>query len=289
MLLALALFYLWGQHQHQRLLSRLGKPELIAKLTRTVDHQGRRLKYLYWWLAVALLLVAAARPQWGIEVRKLERESAQIMVVLDVSQSMLAGDLKPDRLSRAKLVIDELMARLEGDEIGLVLFAGAAFVQFPLTTDYATARSFLAETRPGLIARPGTNLGAAVKVALEGFDMSSNGQRVVVLMTDGERHDEEALDAVRAAAADEVIFYTIGFGSAAGVRIPERNARGAKSLLTKPIGRAMKLFLVWTKRRYGLWPISARAPIFVRRAVVRRLNYCSLNLPGSNGEAQAKF
>ena len=113
------------------------------------------------------------------------------MVALDVSESMLAEDIKPNRLSRAKLEIADLMTRLGGDEVGLVLFSGASFIQFPLTSDYTTARSFLDGARPGVISKPGTNIGDAVRTAMTGFDENSNAQRVIVLITDGEGHDAE--------------------------------------------------------------------------------------------------
>ena len=226
LLLFAALFLVWALRRRRQLLATLGDAALIDQLSSSVDWQGRRRKALLWWLAMALLVIALARPQWGEEVRTLEREGIQIMLVLDVSQSMLATDLKPDRLSRAKLVITELISRLSGDDIGLVLFSGAAFIQFPLTSDYNTARAFLDEARPGVISRPGTNLGAAIETALTGFNTNSRGQRVIVLMTDGEGHDESALEIVRSAALDGVVFFAVGFGSPEGIRIPERNALG---------------------------------------------------------------
>ena len=154
----------------------------------------------------------------------VERTGVQVMVALDVSESMLAEDIKPNRLSRAKLEISDLMSRLGGDEVGLVLFSGASFIQFPLTSDYTTAQSFLDGARPGVISKPGTNIGDAVRTAMSGFDENSNSQRVIVLITDGEAHDAEAMNAVQQAADEGVIFYTIGFGSPEGVPIPETDA-----------------------------------------------------------------
>ena len=223
--LLIALFW-WAQRRRTAALASLGNPTLIARLTTGVNWRGR------WWqsalliAATVLALLAMARPQWGEDIQEVPREGVQVMVALDVSQSMLAEDVKPNRLARAKLEIADLMTKLNGDEIGLVLFSGASFIQFPLTSDYGTARSFLDGARPEVISRPGTDIGAAVRTALSGFDENSNAQRVIVLITDGEGHEADALDAVRQAAEDGVIFYTIGFGSPAGVPIPEYDAAG---------------------------------------------------------------
>ena len=216
----------WAQRRRQSAMRRLGNPELVRRLGAQVNWRGRHWKNALWLAAMSLLLVALARPQWGEEVQEIEREGVQVMVALDVSLSMLAEDIKPDRLSRAKLEIADLMSRLGGDEIGLVLFSGASFIQFPLTSDYTTARTFLDGARPGVISKPGTNLSDAVRTAMTGFDENSSSQRVIVLITDGEAHDADALAAVREAAEQGVIFYTIGFGSAEGVPIPETDSFG---------------------------------------------------------------
>ncbi|MFC2031721.1 VWA domain-containing protein, partial [Chloroflexota bacterium] len=174
----------------------------------------------------ALVIVALARPQWGSVTQMVEQEGIEVMVALDVSHSMLAQDIKPDRLSRAKMEIADLMSRLGGDEIGLVLFSGASFVQFPLTSDYATALTFLDNARPEVISRPGTAIGDAIRTALSGFDMSRASQKVILLITDGEDHGGEALAMAEAAAEQGVMLYTIGFGSPQGEPVPEYNSLG---------------------------------------------------------------
>jgi Ca-activated chloride channel family protein len=156
----------------------------------------------------------------------VEQEGIEVMVALDVSQSMLAQDIKPDRLSRAKMEIAELMGRLGGNEIGLVLFSGASFIQFPLTSDYATARGFLENARPEVISRPGTAIGDAIRTAMGGFDMNRSSQKVIVLITDGENHDGDAVGMAEQAASQGIMLYTIGFGSPQGEPIPQYNALG---------------------------------------------------------------
>lgn len=223
---ALALFLVWAGRRRQAALARLGNPALIERLGAQVNRRGRRWQVGLWLAAVTLLLVALARPQWGTETQEVERQGVQVMVALDVSNSMLAQDLKPSRLERAKLEIADLMRRIGGDEVGLVLFSGASFIQFPLTSDYATAQSFLDDARPSVISKPGTDIGDAVRTALRGFDEKSNSQRVILLITDGEGHEAGSLDVVKQAADEGVIFYTIGFGSPEGVPVPMTDAAG---------------------------------------------------------------
>jgi Ca-activated chloride channel family protein len=227
LLLPLAgLFLWWARRRRERDLARLGNPVLVQRLSSTVNWRGRRWKDALWLLVLAALLVALARPQWGSVTEVVEQEGIEVMVVLDVSNSMLAQDVKPDRLSRAKMEISDLMERLGGDEIGLVLFSGASFVQFPLTSDYATARTFLDNARPQVISRPGTAIAEAIRTAMGGFDVNRSSQKAIVLITDGEDHEGDALASARTAAEQGIRIYTVGFGSPEGVPIPEYDERG---------------------------------------------------------------
>lgn len=207
-------------------LARVGEAGLLARLSATVNRSGRRWQARLWFLALLCLILALARPRWGTEVDYVERQGIEIMVALDVSDSMLAQDVKPNRLARAKLEISELMDRLEGNEMGLVLFSGAAFVQFPLTADFATARTFVDAAAPGVISRPGTALGEAIDIALTGFNEERASQKVIILLTDGENHEGDALPAARRAADEGIIIYAIGFGSPQGEPIPDYDALG---------------------------------------------------------------
>jgi Ca-activated chloride channel family protein len=220
------LFLLWARRRRYADLARLGNPTLVQRLSSTVNWRGRRWRDVLWLVVLALVLVALARPQWGTVTEMVEQEGIEVMVALDVSESMLAQDVKPDRLSRAKMEIADLMTRLGGDEIGLVLFSGASFIQFPLTSDYATARTFLDNARPEVISRPGTAIGDAVRTAMSGFDMARTSQKVIVLITDGEDHGGDAVAMAEMAAEQGIMLYTIGFGSPQGEPIPEYDARG---------------------------------------------------------------
>lgn len=220
---AAALFLMWAAARQRSALARLGDPALIRRLSDNINWRGRRLQNILRLLALALMIVALARPQWGSEVREIQQEGLQVMVALDVSQSMLAQDIKPSRLDRAKLEIGDLMQRLDGDEIGLVLFSGASFVQVPLTSDYQSALNYMDSAGPNSISRPGTVIGDAIRTAASAFDPELSSQKVLVVMTDGEDKETDPLAAAQEAAEEDVLIYTIGFGTPEGEPIPEVN------------------------------------------------------------------
>ncbi len=225
-LILLGLLFNWLTRRKELALARFGAPSLVARLSATVNFSGRRWKTILWFVALSLVVVTLARPRWGSQVEYVERRGVEIMVALDVSESMLAEDLKPNRLARAKLEITELMDQLDGNEIGLVLFSGAAFVQFPLTSDFATARIFLDAAHPGVISRPGTALAEAIDVAIIGFNENRAAQRVIILLTDGENHEGNVLTAAEKAVEQGIIIYAIGFGSPNGEPIPQYGPDG---------------------------------------------------------------
>ncbi len=222
----LMLFLLWTSRRKKAAMARLGNPALLERLTANANRRGLRWRNALWLAALAAMIVALARPQWGTEVQTVEQQGIEIMVALDVSKSMLAEDLKPNRLTRAKLEISDLMDRLTGDELGLVLFSGKSFIQFPLTSDVATARQFLDAAAPGVISKQGTAIGDAIRTAMTGFDDTRASQKVIIIMTDGEDHDTQPVDAANTAAEKGIIIYTIGFGSPEGSPIPEFNDAG---------------------------------------------------------------
>lgn len=217
---AVAVFLWWAHKQQQKALLLLGEEKLIRKLTANLNWSGKKWKIILEITTLALIVLALARPQWGSEVREIEQEGLQVIVALDVSASMLAQDIKPNRLERAKLEIADLMKKLNGDEIGLVLFSGASFIQVPLTTDYNTALVYLDNASPEVISRPGTVIGDAMRTAWNGFDQEQNSQKVLVMMTDGEDHETDPVAAAQELADQGVLIYTIGFGTQEGETIP---------------------------------------------------------------------
>lgn len=227
LLVPLALLFLaWARARQKQALARLGDERLIQRLVANVNYSGRRWRRGLQLAALGLLVIALARPQWGSEVHEIDQEGLQVIVALDVSQSMLAEDIKPNRLERAKLEITDLVARLDGDEIGLVLFSGASFVQVPLTSDYLTALNYLDGANPHVISRPGTAIGDAIRTAMGGFDSKLASQKVLIIMTDGEDRETDPIAAAKAAADEDILIYTIGFGTPEGQPVPETDTSG---------------------------------------------------------------
>ena len=220
----------WASRRRAAAISRIGDPVLIALLSSAANGPMRRARTGLWFVGVGLLVVALARPQWGSDIEIVEMRGLQIMVVLDVSRSMLVGDVEPTRLDRAKLEVADLLSRLDGDAVGIVLFSGASFIQLPLTTDYATARTYLANASPRMITRQGTVIGEAVETAMIGFSDKRESQKVIIIMSDGESHAEEnVLDPVEAAlqaAREGAVIYAVGFGSMDGAPVPMFDEQG---------------------------------------------------------------
>ena len=216
----------WAHARTRRDLARFGDQQLLDRLTGTVSRRGQTTKTVLLVITVALLVTALARPQFGSRVETVRREGQDIVIALDVSASMVAEDMAPNRLQKAKFAIADLIGRLEGDRVGLVAFAGEAFVQCPLTLDYSAARLFLNAMDPGMMSVQGTNLGQAVEVALDAFAETDRRHRVLVVITDGEDHEGEVDAAVERALEEGVRIYTVGIGSAEGVPIPELEAAG---------------------------------------------------------------
>ena len=223
---ALMAFVWWAFARRAALVQRIGDPALIERLSVAVNRGMRRRRLVLWFLGITLIILALARPQWGSDVQIVEHRGVQVMVALDISRSMLAQDLKPTRLDRAKLEISDLMSRLTGDEVGIVLFSGASFIQFPLTFDYATARTYLRNASPDAITRQGTVIAKAIETAMTGFSEERVSQKIIVIMTDGENHEGDPIAAARQAAEDGAVIYTVGFGSPEGEPVPEYDGQG---------------------------------------------------------------
>lgn len=201
---------------------------LEARMAGTVRSGVRVWRSVARLTALALLIVAAARPQWGASEVELEQSGIDLVVALDISRSMLAEDLRPNRLERAKAEIADLVESLDGDRVGLVFFAGGAFPQCPLTVDYAAARLFLSQAEPSMISSQGTDMGAALTTALELFPAEGGRSRIVLVVTDGEDFGEgldQALDQLREAG---VVLYAVGIGTAEGAPIPDLDDAGVR-------------------------------------------------------------
>ena len=223
-LLAVLVFWVWTRRT--RTIGRLGDPVLLERLGLSRNLRMQFFRSALWFLGAALLIVALARPQWGSDIEIVEQRGVQVMIALDVSRSMLVQDLKPTRLDRAKLEISDLISTLDGDEVGIVLFSGASFVQFPLTSDYATARTYLSHASPNSITRQGTVIAEAIETATIAFSHERPGQKIIVIMTDGENHEGDPVGMARRAAGEGIVIYTVGLGSPEGGPVPEYDDAG---------------------------------------------------------------
>ena len=223
----LGLLYWYAGRSGRALLDRFGEHGLVRLLSASVNVAALRGKGALVLLAFALLAVALARPQFGTRVETIRRQGQDVMVALDVSRSMHAEDIVPNRLERAKIEVGRIIQRLEGDRIGLVAFAGDAFVQSPLTADYGAAMMFLSAMDPGLMSVQGTDLARAIAVSVEALDETPPENRIVVIVTDGEDHEGGLTEAIVGATEAEVTIHTVGVGSVEGVPIPDGDGGGA--------------------------------------------------------------
>ena len=190
----------WCLSQRKRRLARVGTPVAIARLA--PEASVGRLRWKFWLLCLAIvaLVVALARPQAGSKLKEVEREGVEIMVAIDVSNSMLANDFEPSRLERTKYAVGRVIEGLSEDKIGVIVFAGDAYVQLPITADYLTAKNFVQQISPSQVTKQGTAIGAAIDMAAGSFSSQSESSRVLVLVTDGENHEDDALVAAERAA-----------------------------------------------------------------------------------------
>lgn len=219
-------FLLWRERQRRARLHRIGDAALVALLSRRVSHTRRLMKTVFWVLALTALIVAVARPAWGVRVDRIETQGVSVFVLLDVSRSMNAEDVPPSRLTRAKIGLLDVAEGLEGNELGMVAFAGSAFVVFPLTTDVNAVQIFVNSITTDSMSRQGTAIGAAIRLALAAFDEAQARERVILLVTDGENQTDDLEGALQAAANAEVPIHVLAYGTEAGGSIPIRNSEG---------------------------------------------------------------
>lgn len=219
-------FTWWVGRARRRALHQFGNPELIDKLTQTVSKRGRAVKSLLLIAAMSLLLLALARPQVGTKLEEIKRSGIDMVVAIDLSESMLAEDIKPNRLDKAKHELAAIIDKLEGDRIAIVAFAGEAFIQCPLTLDYGAAKMFLNNLDVNTISRPGTAITKAIETSVKAFDAKERKYKVLLLITDGEDHEGDPLEAAKKADDEGIKVFTVGIGRTSGEPIPERNASG---------------------------------------------------------------
>ena len=216
----LPLVYALVMGLRRRRIARFGDPALVEQLMPHYSRGKGWVRLILFDLALALLVIGLARPQIGAKLTERETRGAEIMICLDVSNSMLAEDYSPNRLERAKLAISRIVDKLQDDRIGLIIFAGSSFVQLPITTDYVSAKMFLGSISTESIPVQGTAIGDAVLTAARSFSAQSEKSRAIIVITDGENHEDDPVEAARQAAESGIKVYTIGVGSSQGQPIP---------------------------------------------------------------------
>jgi Ca-activated chloride channel homolog len=209
------LYHMWKA----RAVRKFGDQEVIRQLMPLTSSKKSLLKFFILMLAFAALIFGMANPQVGSKMEKVQRKGADLMIALDVSNSMLAQDIRPDRITRAVQGITKLIDRLEGDRVGIVVFAGKAYVQLPITTDYAAAKLFLSTISTKMVPSQGTAIGDAIDLSVKSFKQDDRSKAIIII-TDGENHEGDAVAAARTAAEAGIKLFTIGMGSPDGTPIP---------------------------------------------------------------------
>ena len=204
----------------KRARRKLGEQVLIDRLAEGHSSSKPVLKLIVSLTSLALIIIACANPQIGTRLEEVKREGVDIIIALDVSNSMKAEDIRPNRLERSKQAISRLLDGLDNDRIGLIVFAGQAFVQLPITSDYAAAKLFLQSIETDIIPTQGTCIGCAIDLAETSFTGNDNKHKALIIITDGENHEEDAVDAAKKANELGIVIHTIGMGSVDGAPIP---------------------------------------------------------------------
>ena len=215
-----AVLYFYSNYRRKKRIRQYGDPELLKELMPEVSIYRPSVKFWILWVSLGLAVLMLARPQFGTKVEKVKRSGIETIIALDISNSMLAEDVVPSRLEKAKSLISRLVSGFKDDKVGLIVFAGDAFTQLPITNDYISAKMFLESTSPSLISSQGTNIGEAIRLSMKSFTPQEKVGRAIVIITDGENHEGGALEAAKEAASKGVKVFVLGIGSPEGAPIP---------------------------------------------------------------------
>lgn len=230
--------YLYAGYRRKSALRKYGDPVLLAALMPEVSSYRPQIKFWITFVAMCFMVLLIARPQFGSKVESVKRQGIETVIALDISNSMLAEDVAPSRLEKSKNIISRLVDSFEDDKVGLIVFAGDAFIQLPITSDFISAKMFLESIHPGLINHQGTNIKAAIDMATRSFTPNEGVGKAVIIITDGENHEGGAIEAAKAAAEKGLSVYVMGVGSLEGSPIPAgrndfRRDKGGNVIVTK--------------------------------------------------------
>lgn len=226
----IVLLYILNEIRRKNALKRLGDTSLVNGLVPERSRIRPALKFILELCAITFGIIVLARPQFGSKIADVKKQGVEVIIALDVSNSMLAEDIQPDRLTRAKQAISRLVDNLDNDKIGLIVFAGDAYIQIPITTDYISAKMFLSAINPNIVPKQGTAIGAAIDLGMRSFSPGEGKSKAMIIITDGENHEDDPVKEADAAAKAGIIIHTLGIGSTQGVPIPVMN-NGRKDYL----------------------------------------------------------
>lgn len=212
--------YLYSNYRRRKKIAQYGDPELLAHLMPDVSKYRPAVKFWLVFAALAMVIFMLARPQFGSKMETVKRQGVETVVALDISNSMLAQDVTPSRLEKSKKLISRLVETFNNDKVAMIVFAGEAFTQLPITSDYISAKMFLETINPSLISTQGTDIAGAINLAMKSFTPNEGVGRAIVLITDGENHEGGAVEAAQEAAKKGVRVFVLGVGSPDGAPIP---------------------------------------------------------------------
>ena len=217
---AIIVFYIYSLIARKRALKKYGNPELLSELMPEVSEKRQSLKFWLLFCSIGVMIFVIAGPQFGSKLETVKRQGVEIMICLDVSNSMLAEDVAPNRLEKSKQMLSRLTDGFTDDKVGLIVFAGDAFTQLPITSDYISAKMFLSSINPEMVSTQGTAIGKAINLAMRSFTPNEASDKTIILITDGENHEDDAIGAAKKAAEKNIHVNIVGMGQAKGAPIP---------------------------------------------------------------------
>lgn len=228
-ILLLVLVFFRGQYLRKKRLREWGDFEITQTLMPNVSYFKTRLKFYFQLVALLLLMIVLAQPQFGTKEEIVKKSGVEVMIALDVSNSMMAQDIQPNRLEKAKYILSQLIDNMEDDKIGLIVFAGDAYVQLPITSDHRAAKMFLSTISTNMVPRQGTAIGSAIDMGIQSFGTKKTDVgRAIIILTDGENHEDDAIAAAKLAAENNIKIFVIGMGTTKGTPIPIGNTLSFK-------------------------------------------------------------
>ena len=217
----LVVFYLFSNYRRRKNIRTFGDPNLLQQLMPEVSKHRPDIKFGIILVVIGLFSVLLARPQFGSKLETVKRKGVEVIIALDISNSMLAQDVQPSRLDKAKRLVSRLVDELDNDKVGMIVFAGDAFTQLPITSDYISAKMFLESINPSLISKQGTAIGEAINLAVRSFTPQEGVGRAIIVITDGENHEGGAIEAAKTATEKGIQVDVLGVGMPEGAPIPE--------------------------------------------------------------------